>query len=207
MWEPRRLTSLWASTACYMNSFTFYLRQNLSNSHILSSSSSKTPYAVSCLLHAVYVSCSLISSLQYHFYFLFIYSHSGRETGSTRHVGHWMAYCTCPGWLWWWRIWWNKDWQGKPKYSEKTCPSATLSTTSPTCHARARTRTAEVGSQRLTAWAMARPLTISLTQRTSFLRKIFSNTNNVYPFQTEWNDYSMLKDCLLKHECWISFLK
>jgi hypothetical protein len=38
----------------------------------------------------------------------------------------------CPGWLWWWRIWWNKDLQGKPKYSEETCSSATLSTTSPT---------------------------------------------------------------------------
>jgi hypothetical protein len=25
------------------------------------------------------------------------------------------------------------DWQGKPKYSEKTCPSAALSTTNPTC--------------------------------------------------------------------------
>jgi hypothetical protein len=36
-----------------------------------------------------------------------------------------------PGWLWW-RIWWNEDWQGKSKYSEKTCPSATLSTTNPT---------------------------------------------------------------------------
>jgi hypothetical protein len=24
MWEPRRLTTLWASTACYRNSFTFY---------------------------------------------------------------------------------------------------------------------------------------------------------------------------------------
>jgi hypothetical protein len=23
MWEPRRLTTLWASTACYRNSFTF----------------------------------------------------------------------------------------------------------------------------------------------------------------------------------------
>jgi hypothetical protein len=44
----------------------------------------------------------------------------GSGTGSTRHVGHWMAYCTCPGWLWWWWIWWNKDWQGKTKYSEKT---------------------------------------------------------------------------------------
>jgi hypothetical protein len=39
---------------------------------------------------------------------------------------------TCPGWLWGWRTWWNKDWQGKPKHSEKTCPRATLSTTNPT---------------------------------------------------------------------------
>jgi hypothetical protein len=28
-----------------------------------------------------------------------------------------------------WSNWWNEDWQGKLKYSEKTCPSATLSTT------------------------------------------------------------------------------
>jgi hypothetical protein len=27
---------------------------------------------------------------------------------------------------------WNENWQGKPKYSEKTCPSATSSTTNPT---------------------------------------------------------------------------
>jgi hypothetical protein len=43
-----------------------------------------------------------------------------------------MAYCISPGWLWSWRNWWN-DWQEKPKYSEKTCPSAALSTTNPTC--------------------------------------------------------------------------
>jgi hypothetical protein len=27
------------------------------------------------------------------------------------------------------RVWWKENWQGKPKYSEKTCPSATLSAT------------------------------------------------------------------------------
>jgi hypothetical protein len=55
------------------------------------------------------------------------------HTGFTLHVGYWMAYCTCPGCLWWcWRIWWNEEWQGKPKYSKKTCPSATLFTTNPT---------------------------------------------------------------------------
>jgi hypothetical protein len=38
-----------------------------------------------------------------------------------------------------------------------------LSTTNPTCQTRARTRAAAVGSQRLTTWAMARPLR-SVTQ-------------------------------------------
>jgi hypothetical protein len=64
----------------------------------------------------------------------FLDSHTGRwsSAGHTQHVSHLMVYCTCPGWLWWWRIWCNKDWQGKPKYSEKTCPSSTLFTTNPT---------------------------------------------------------------------------
>jgi hypothetical protein len=35
-------------------------------------------------------------------------------------------------WGWLWSNLWNEDWQGKPKYSEKTCPSATLSTINPT---------------------------------------------------------------------------
>jgi hypothetical protein len=51
-----------------------------------------------------------------------------------------------------WSNWWNEDWQGKPKYSEKTCPSATLSTTkSHMARPGLETRTAAVGSQRLTA--------------------------------------------------------
>jgi hypothetical protein len=64
-------------------------------------------------------------------FFLICIVGGGVQTGSTRHVGHLLAYCTCPGWLWGWRILWN-EWQGKPKYSEKTCPGATLSTTNPT---------------------------------------------------------------------------
>jgi hypothetical protein len=59
-----------------------------------------------------------------------LHSAGGVQTVSTRHVSHLLAYCTCPGWLWGWGIWWNE--QGKPKYSEKTCPDATLSTTNPT---------------------------------------------------------------------------
>jgi hypothetical protein len=53
---------------------------------------------------------------------------------------------------WWW-LWSNRlnaNWQGKPKYSEKTCPSATLSTTNPTWLNRARTKAATVRDRRLT---------------------------------------------------------
>jgi hypothetical protein len=32
----------------------------------------------------------------------------------------------------WWSNWRNEDWQGKPKYYEKTFPSATLSNPNPT---------------------------------------------------------------------------
>jgi hypothetical protein len=64
-------------------------------------------------------------------FFLICIVGGGVQTGSTRYVGHLLAYCTCPGWVWGWRIWWN-EWQGKPKYSEKICPDATLSTTNST---------------------------------------------------------------------------
>jgi hypothetical protein len=39
-----------------------------------------------------------------------------------------LAYCASLEWEWrWlWRSRWNVDWQGKPKFSEKTCPSATF---------------------------------------------------------------------------------
>jgi hypothetical protein len=33
---------------------------------------------------------------------------------------------------WVWSSWWNENWQGELKYSEKTCPSAALSITNPT---------------------------------------------------------------------------
>jgi hypothetical protein len=64
-----------------------------------------------------------------------------RTVGSTPWTGDQfvtMSLRVCPGWLWGWRSWWNEwFWQGKPKYSEKTCPDATLSTTNATCQAKA----------------------------------------------------------------------
>jgi hypothetical protein len=52
------------------------------------------------------------------------------------YCGHYWPIVSAPDdrWWWLWRNWWNKDWQGKPKYSKKTFPSATLSTTNPTWH-------------------------------------------------------------------------
>jgi hypothetical protein len=48
--------------------------------------------------------------------------------------GHFWPIVPAPDdrWGWLWSNWWNEDWQWKPKYSEKTCPSATWSTTNPT---------------------------------------------------------------------------
>jgi hypothetical protein len=47
------------------------------------------------------------------------------------YCGHYWPIVPAPDdrWWWLWRNWWNEDWQGNPKYPEKTCPSATLSTT------------------------------------------------------------------------------
>jgi hypothetical protein len=63
-----------------------------------------------------------------------------------------LAYCTNPDDEDdFWSNWRNENWQGKPKYSEKTYPSATLSTTKSHDRPGLEPRTATVGSQRLTA--------------------------------------------------------
>jgi hypothetical protein len=50
------------------------------------------------------------------------------------YCGHYWPIVPAPDGRWWWlwRNWWNENLQGKSKYSEKTCSSATLSTTNPT---------------------------------------------------------------------------
>jgi hypothetical protein len=74
-----------------------------------------------------------------------------------------------PGDKWWW-MWSsrsNENWQGKPKYSEKKPASVPLCPPQiPHDLTLARTRAATVGSRRLTAWAMARPIwTITNTSK------------------------------------------
>jgi hypothetical protein len=64
----------------------------------------------------------------------FIIIPSGVILESTWYCGHYWHIVPAPGdrWWWLWSNWWNENWQGKSKSSEKTCPSATLSTTNPT---------------------------------------------------------------------------
>jgi hypothetical protein len=67
-------------------------------------------------------------------FLFFIFYYLWCLTEFTRYCGHYWPIVPAPDDTWWWlrSNWWNEYWQGKPKYSEKTCPSATLSTTNPT---------------------------------------------------------------------------
>jgi hypothetical protein len=79
------------------------------------------------------------------------------------------------------RIWWNENWQGKPKYSEEACPSITLFTTNPTWLHPDSNPVAAVGSRRLTAWDMARLLK-QVTLSFDFTWEIWLNTEDVNHF-------------------------
>jgi hypothetical protein len=86
-----------------------------------------------------------------------------------------LAYCASLGWWWrWlWRSRWNVDWQREPKFSEKTCPSATfVHHKIPHYHARFWTQAAAVGSRRLTAWAMARPQLLTYVRSWALPKKL-----------------------------------
>jgi hypothetical protein len=56
------------------------------------------------------------------------------------------------GWWWVWSSRWS-DWQGKPKYSEKTCSVPLCPPQIPHDLTLAWSHTAAVGNRRLTAWA------------------------------------------------------
>jgi hypothetical protein len=44
MWEPRRLSTLWASAACYKDSFTFFKIQNTSVEVVELRAENRRPY-------------------------------------------------------------------------------------------------------------------------------------------------------------------
>jgi hypothetical protein len=86
---------------------------------------------------------------------------------------HWsIVHSPDDTWGWLWSNWWSeRRLQGKPKNSKKTCPSATSSHhKSHMTRPGLEPRVAAVGSQLLTAWAMARPITCLTLRR--FLRNV-----------------------------------
>jgi hypothetical protein len=65
--------------------------------------------------------------------FIFLSFFGWGETGFTLYVGHYWLIVPAPNdRCWFWSIRWNENCRGKPKHSEKTCPSATSYTTNPT---------------------------------------------------------------------------
>jgi hypothetical protein len=73
------------------------------------------------------------------------------------------------------------EWQGKPKYSEKICSSASLSTTYPTHDLpRSRTRAVAVGSRRLTDRATAQNISNLTRGIKKQSRRFDSNIRNGY---------------------------
>jgi hypothetical protein len=82
----------------------------------------------------------------------------GVQSVSTQHRGHLLSYCTCLGCLWGWRIFGGmKIGRGNRSTRRKPAPGPLCPPQIPLYHTGDRTRAAAVGSQRLTAWAMARP--------------------------------------------------
>jgi hypothetical protein len=67
-------------------------------------------------------------------YLIYLSIYLANETESTWYCGNYWPIVPAPDdrWWWLWSNWWNKNWQWKPKYSEKICPCTTLSTTNPT---------------------------------------------------------------------------
>jgi hypothetical protein len=61
-----------------------------------------------CIYLFIYSEVKCVLCIFFIYLFLFGIVGGGVHTGSTRHCGHVLAYCTCPGWLWGWRSWWNE---------------------------------------------------------------------------------------------------
>jgi hypothetical protein len=85
---------------------------------------------------------------------------------------------------WWvWSSRWNDNWQGKPKYSQKTCPSAALSTTNPIWLDLGWNRDRRSG----------KPATNRLSYGTAWRSVYFAKQNMCH-----WNQFDIYRDITLK---------
>jgi hypothetical protein len=82
-------------------------------------------------LHGVMLDSLSTGIALFYFYFSFFFSSEGgvRLSPLGTSATNW-PIVPAPDDRWWvWSNWWTENWQGKPKYSEKTYPSATSPTT------------------------------------------------------------------------------
>jgi hypothetical protein len=115
-------------------------------------------------------------------FFLFL---GGRSmTLTTWYIGHYLAYCTSLGW--WMMMSRGNDWQGKPKYSEKTWLMPLCAPYIQHDMSWDRTRAAAVGSQLLTAWPVWHGFPTAISAR-----KI--HCQNIYNTICEW--CSVIEKC------------
>jgi hypothetical protein len=98
------------------------------------------------------------------------------------YCGHYWPVVPAPDdrWWWLWRNRWNEDWQGKLMYSEKTCPSTTLSTTNPTWLDRVWTRAAAPWPVTGISNFFARPIHADLLKRT-YIREVLTRVSTDTP--------------------------
>jgi hypothetical protein len=75
--------------------------------------------------------CRLLGVIPIHFFFLVPWG-GVRPCPLGTWATKWPVFPALNDRWWVWSSRWNENWQGKSKYSEKTCPSATLSITNPT---------------------------------------------------------------------------
>jgi hypothetical protein len=155
------LSSSWEMPGCCPSKFFFGLQHRLNHGVIFS-----WPAFSSCM-PANRHSGSTIN--------LICIVGGGVQTGSTWHVGHLLAYCTCPRWLWGWSTlatYWpivpapddcedgeigGMNGRGNRSTRTKPAPTPLCVPQIPLDQTRDWTRAAAVGSQRVTASAMAWP--------------------------------------------------
>jgi hypothetical protein len=85
----------------------------------------------------------------------------------------------------------NEYWQGKPKYLEKTCPSATLSITDPRDLTSDQTQAAAMGNWQLTASALAGPKRIGY-----YMYHMYSEALHFAKTLCSYDSHSKLQLCL-----------
>jgi hypothetical protein len=85
-------------------------------------------------------------------------------TKSTPYVGHYLAYCTSPGWWMSMTVHHSVEWMaGEAEVLEKSCSGATLSTKNPTWHDLGSNPGHRRRMTAVTAWATIRPFAFMIT--------------------------------------------